>query len=127
MGEQAKTENEETAPLHREQLSKTGSRRKVSDMMPGSEGSKEAAVPESTPDTQNTGREPEATAPVDPAKLPLFAVILQRVFEERRNNGGDLVFTEDEIKFLAADPLFARCEPKMAADIRRVAAEIDSG
>ena len=127
VGDQAKTENEETAPLRREQLSRTGSRRKVSEMMPAPERSKEALVSETGQEPQNTGRDPEAPAPVDPAKLPLFAVILQRVFEERRNNGGDLIFTEDEIRFLAADPLFARCEPKMAADIRRAAAEIDSG
>lgn len=126
--EKAKPENDTSASIHREQFSKNDSRRKVSEMMQETERAEEIGAPESIPEFTNTVREPEAPIPPDPEKIPLFAVILQRVMEQSRRSGtGDLTFTEDEIKFLAADPLFARFEPAMAAEIRKIAVKIDSG
>ena len=62
------------------------------------------------------------------SQLPPFVGILQRVMERsRESDDGSLTFTFDEMEFLAADPLFARFEPVIAADIRKVLAESSPG
>ncbi|MBQ6505291.1 MAG: hypothetical protein IJI57_15390 [Flexilinea sp.] len=62
------------------------------------------------------------------SQLPPFVKILQRVMERsRESDDGSLTFTFDEMEFLAADPLFARFEPVMAADIRRILASKPPG
>ena len=70
-------------------------------------------------------RSPEIPYP-DP--IPETVRIMQNVFSRSESNGdGTLSFTIDEMRVLAADPIFADMEPRLAADIRNALAEYDSG
>ena len=70
-------------------------------------------------------RPPEIPYP-DP--IPETVKIMQNVFSRSEANGdGTLSFTIDEMRVLAADPIFADMEPRLAADIRNALAEYDSG
>ena len=54
-------------------------------------------------------------------KLPPCLEIMKRVIERSRGeDDGSLTFTIEEMEFLASDPLFARLEPRLAADIRKI-------
>ena len=53
--------------------------------------------------------------------LPPCLEIMKRVMERSRgSDDGSLTFTIDEMEFLAADPLFARLDPRLAADLREI-------
>ena len=95
-------EEGETSPIpsacHREQLSKAESHRKVAEVLQPS------------------------------PSLPPFAEIMQRVEERSREaDDGSLIFTFEEMEFLAKDPLFARFRPALAADIRKTLAQSPPG
>ncbi len=54
-------------------------------------------------------------------KLPPCLEIMKRVMERsREEDDGSLTFTIEEMEFLAGDPLFARLDPRMAGDIRKI-------
>ena len=54
-------------------------------------------------------------------KLPPCLEIMKRVMERSRgDDDGSLTFTIEEMEFLAGDPLFARLDPGMASDIRKI-------
>ena len=56
-----------------------------------------------------------------PESLPPFLEIMKRVMERsREEDDGSLTFTIEEMEFLAADPLFARLDPRLANDIRKI-------
>ena len=55
------------------------------------------------------------------AELPPCLEIMKRVMERSREAADDsLTFTIGEMEFLAKDPLFARLDPRLAADIRKI-------
>ena len=57
-------------------------------------------------------------------KLPPCLEIMKRVMERsREEDDGSLTFTIEEMECLAGDPLFARLDPRMAADIRKILEE----
>ena len=63
-----------------------------------------------------------------PSEIPQCMKIMQQVVMRSRIRGLDyLGFTEREMRLLAADPLFDRIDPAMAADLRKALAEHDSG
>ena len=81
---------------------------------------------QASPDSDS---EPEALPTLKPAQgtvtsdapLPPCLEIMKRVMERsREEDEGTLTFTIEEMEFLAADPLFARLDPRMAADIRSI-------
>ena len=77
-----------------------------------------SAVPDS-PSRQHGSGEP-GTACSD-EKLPPCLEIMKRVMERSRESDDDsLTFTIEEMEFLAADPLFARLDPRLANDIRKI-------
>ena len=54
-------------------------------------------------------------------KLPPCLEIMKRVMERSRESDDDsLTFTIEEMEFLAKDPLFARLDPAMASEIRKI-------
>ena len=56
-----------------------------------------------------------------PESLPPCLEIMKRVMERSREADDDsLTFTIEEMEFLAADPLFARLDPRLANDIRKI-------
>ena len=58
------------------------------------------------------------------APLPPCLEIMKRVMERsRETDDGSLTFMIDEMEFLAADPLFARLDPWLAADLRKILKE----
>ena len=148
-------ENRPLVLPHREQLSKAGSHGKVADALENEEGRKENKKSETLENKKSEIRNKKSEAQRDvsaaaasPAQqgrtivapgnnpvsacsdsqLPPFVKILQRVMERsRESDDGSLTFTFDEMEFLAADPLFARFEPVMAADIRRILASKPPG
>ena len=68
------------------------------------------------------------TAESTAKELPEFIRILeQAASRSRQHNLDHLGFTEQEIRFLAADPGFAEFRPEMAAEMRRALKEHDSG
>ena len=59
-----------------------------------------------------------------PETLPPCLEIMKRVVERsRESDDGSLTFMIDEMEFLAADPLFARLDPRLAADLRMILRE----
>ena len=63
-----------------------------------------------------------------PDTIPETVRIMQNVFRRSEaNEDGALSFTIDEMRILAADPIFADMEPSLAADIRNALADYDSG
>ena len=53
---------------------------------------------------------------------------MKRVMERSRgSDDNSLTFTFDEMEFLAADPLFARLDPRLAADLRKILKEKPPG
>ena len=53
--------------------------------------------------------------------LPPCLEIMKRVMERSRESADDsLTFTIDEMEFLARDPLFARLDPRLANDLRKI-------
>ena len=53
---------------------------------------------------------------------------MKRVMERsRETDDGSLTFMIDEMEFLAADPLFARLDPRLAADLRKILEEKPPG
>ncbi len=53
--------------------------------------------------------------------LPPCLEVMKRVMERSRgSDDGSLTFMIDEMEFLAADPLFARLDPRLAADLRKI-------
>ena len=101
-----KSLNEETSvsasrpsTCQREQLSKAGSHGKVADELHKNE------------EGRNKKEE----------NLPPCLEIMKRVMERSREAADDsLTFTIDEMEFLARDPLFARLDPRLANDIRKI-------
>ena len=46
---------------------------------------------------------------------------MKRVMERSRDSDDhSLTFTIDEMEFLASDPLFARLDPRLTADLRKI-------
>ena len=46
---------------------------------------------------------------------------MKRVMERsRESDDNSLTFTIEEMEFLAADPLFARLDPRLANDLRKI-------
>ena len=73
-------------------------------------------------------QDPLITAHPLPDKLPETVKIMQNVFRRSKaDEDGALIFTIDEMRVLAEDPIFADMEPKLASDIRNALAEFDSG
>ena len=63
-----------------------------------------------------------------PETLPPCLEIMKHVMERsRESDDGSLTFTIDEMEFLAADPLFARLDPRLAADLRKILEEKPPG
>ena len=130
---------EETESMHREQFSRTGSHRSVSDAMrhesdPRRDGAKRnrqtpGTVPDSGPKTARIPKQNEADPnppneigdPPDPGEVPLFVRIMRRVRKRSEEQGNEgLIFTEEEMEYLAGDPEFHYYMPKMAAEVRRI-------
>ena len=60
--------------------------------------------------------------------LPPYLQILRHAFgRSEPNDEGRVTFTYDEIRYLAADPEFARFYPETAADMRKIQQQIDTG
>ena len=77
-----------------------------------------SALPDS-PSRQHGSGEPVSACSGE--KLPHCLEIMKRVMERSREAADDsLTFTIDEMEFLARDPLFARLDPRLANDIRKI-------
>ena len=77
-----------------------------------------SALPDS-PSRQHGSGEPVSACSGE--KLPHCLEIMKRVMERSREAADDsLTFTIDEMEFLARDPLFARLDPRLAADLRKI-------
>ena len=88
----------------REQLSKAGSHGKVAEALHRNEEGR----------SKNEEKGPDD-------KLPPCLEIMKRVMERSREaDDNSLTFTIEEMEFLAADPLFARLDPRLANDIRNI-------
>ncbi len=87
-----------------------------------------AEVPEDkeecSPDPDSPSRGHRSNDPISAysdEKLPPCLEIMKRVMERSRgDDDGSLTFTIEEMEFLAGDPLFARLDPGMASDIRKI-------
>ena len=105
------TEKDETAEYQksetknqREQLSKAGSHGKVEEEFHNNE------------EIRMKKEEKKSDA-----ELPPCLEIMKRVMERsRESDDNSLTFTIKEMEFLAADPLFARLDPRLAADLRKI-------
>ena len=79
---------------------------------------------ECSADSDSSSREHGSNDPISAfsdEKLPPCLEIMNRVMERSRGeDDGSLTFTIEEMEFLAGDPLFARLDPRMAADIRKI-------
>ena len=61
-------------------------------------------------------------------EIPETVKIMQNVMRRSKDEkDGMLTFTIDEMRVLAADPIFAEMEPELTADIRNALAQFDSG
>ena len=90
----------------REQLSKAGSHEKVAESVERNKNSK----------IRNKNDEQGSDS-----ELPPCLEIMKRVMERsRESDDNSLTFTIDEMEFLARDPLFARLDPGMANDLRKI-------
>ena len=55
-----------------------------------------------------------------PAPPPDYREILFRVLERSEGSeDGEIIFTEEEVRILLADPLFCSCEPELAEDLKQ--------
>ena len=84
----------------------------------------EMPVCDSTADTEpETGvpaSDAETPAGAAAAELPECVRIMQNVIERSaENENGSLVFTVEEMYYLASDPLFAKIDPKLSAEIKK--------
>ena len=85
----------------------------------GDQGSEVTAAPDLEGTLCRRGLTPSVTD--TPESLPPCLEIMKRVMERsRESDDGSLTFTIEEMEFLAADPLFARLDPRLAADIRKI-------
>ena len=126
----------ETEGMQREQFSKKNAagslhpsvneERKMQKKDPACEGSASGS-PSAAVSGKRSLRTPEATSQTE-KELPEFIRILeQAASRSRQHNLDHLGFTEQEIRFLAADPGFAEFRPEMAAEMRRALELQDSG
>ena len=83
----------------------------------------EAEIPDDEP--PGIAQPPQSGEDPGSPELPKCLQIIKRVCTG--SSGGNLTFTFDEIRFLAADPVFEHLDPKMAAEMRRLSKQIDSG
>ena len=57
---------------------------------------------------------------------PFYLEVLRHAFARSADNeDGKVIFTTDEIVYLAHDPAFAEIYPDQAADMRRILAQLD--
>ena len=86
------------------------------------QGSEVTAAPDLEGTPCRRGLTPAVTC--TPETLPPCLEIMKRVVERsRESDDGSLTFMIDEMEFLAADPLFARLDPRLAADLRMILRE----
>lgn len=64
---------------------------------------------------------PRSTNPELPECVRIMSEVIERSAE---NKNGSLIFTIEEMEYLAADPVFAELDPQMSKQIKRA---IDSG
>lgn len=63
-----------------------------------------------------------------PVEGPFYLEILRHAFSRSTDNeDGKIIFTGDELCYLAQDPDFAKIYPDQAADMRRILAQLDGG
>ena len=63
-----------------------------------------------------------------PVEGPFYLEILRHAFSRSADNeDGKIIFTGDELCYLAQDPDFAKIYPDQAADMRRILAQLDGG
>ena len=122
--------------MQREQFSKKGSagslhhsvkkEERLQKKDPACEGSASGS-PSAAVSGKRSLRTPKATSQTE-KEIPEFIRILERATSRSRQHNLDHIrFTEQEIRFLAADPGFAKFRPEMAAEMRRVLELQDGG
>ena len=118
--------SETTGEINSEEENRTAELREQPSGIPDKKGSE---IPDDEPPDiprPQTGEDPGPGLPGSGSpELPKCLQIIKRVCS--RSSGGNLTFTFDEIRFLAADPVFDHLDPKMAAEMRRLSKQIDSG
>ena len=90
---------------------------------PGSFPPAQTLIHETKPPKKNPPNPPPAER-----DLPFCLQIMKKVIARSEQSGdGSLTFTFDEIRYLATDPVFARIDPRTAANMRKMLRHIDSG